>query len=104
MGGQEMDNFAGMGRAATTVFQILLGDFDYSELSLVGRLDTAIWFVSFMLLVNLIMLNMLLAIVLDRYTEVKGPGRRLRDALVSGLRALLSLEARKERRGPSHGD
>jgi len=51
---------------------MLLGDFDYQEMVQVGRLDTTIWFVSFMLLVVNIMLNMLLAIILDRYTEVKG--------------------------------
>jgi hypothetical protein len=70
--GQELDNFAGLDRATNTVFQILLGEFDYQEMVMVGRLDTTIWFVSFMLLVVNIMLNMLLAIILDRYTEVKG--------------------------------
>ncbi|CAK0892018.1 unnamed protein product [Prorocentrum cordatum] len=70
--GQELANFAGLDRATNSVFQILLGEFDYDEMVQVGRLDTVLWFVSFMLLVVNIMLNMLLAIILDRYTEVKG--------------------------------
>jgi len=70
--GQELESFAGLDRATSSVFQMLLGEFDYQEMVQVGRLDTTIWFVSFMLLVVNVMLNMLLAIILDRYTEVKG--------------------------------
>jgi len=37
-----------------------------------GRLTAGIWFSSYMVLVSLIMLNMLLAMVMDCYTHVKG--------------------------------
>jgi len=70
--GQEMLEFANLGRAWITVFRCLLGDFDWEAMTSVGRPQAGVWFVTFMVLVNLIMLNMLLAIVMDVYTEVKG--------------------------------
>jgi hypothetical protein len=70
--GQELDGFTNFGRAIISTFRIMLGDYDWQELVRVGRQQAAIWFVSFTWLVNLIMLNMLLAIVMDVYTEVKG--------------------------------
>merc|ERR1719253_491967 len=38
----------------------------------VGRLPATIWFWIFILLVNMVMLNMLLAVIMDVYTEVRG--------------------------------
>merc|ERR1712139_366737 len=55
-----------------SVFRIMLGDYDWDEMVRVGQQQTAVWFWSFTWLVNLIMLNMLLAIIMDTYTEVKG--------------------------------
>merc|ERR1719451_170305 len=55
-----------------TVFRIMLGDFDWETMNIIGRPQAAAWFWSFMWLVNMVMLNMLLAIVMDVYTEVKG--------------------------------
>merc|ERR1711920_497617 len=55
-----------------TVFRTLLGDFDYVALTEVGRSSALVWFMSFMVLLNLVMLNMLLAIVMDVYGDVKG--------------------------------
>merc|ERR1719253_1603769 len=37
-----------------------------------GRLPAIIWFWIFMMLVNMVMLNMLLAVIMDVYTEVRG--------------------------------
>jgi hypothetical protein len=50
---------------------IMLGDFDFGELSNEHLVTASLWFVSYMILVALIMLNMLLAIIMDIYTEVK---------------------------------
>jgi len=69
--GQEEEDFANFGRAFHTVFRIMLGDFEWEELREVGRPQAYIWFWSFQWLVVLIMLNMLLAIIMDVYTEVK---------------------------------
>merc|ERR1719158_781706 len=70
--GQEQDDFTNFGRASNAVFRIMLGDYDWDELTRVGRQQAGLWFWAFTWLVNLIMLNMLLAIVMDVYAEVKG--------------------------------
>jgi hypothetical protein len=70
--GQELEEFTTWGRVMTTVFRIMLGDYDWSAMIRIGRQQAAVWFWSFTWVVNLIMLNMLLAIVMDVYTEVKG--------------------------------
>jgi len=68
----ELASFATSGRALTSVFRILLGDFGWEELAHVGLSSSNFWFWSFIVVVQLIMLNMLLAIVMDVYMEVKG--------------------------------
>merc|ERR1711920_245597 len=45
---------------------------DWDKMIDVGRLQAMIWFFSFICLVNLVMLNMLLAMIMDTYTQVKG--------------------------------
>jgi hypothetical protein len=49
----------------------MLGDFDWDELETVGRAKAGTWFVLFMIFVNILLLNMLLAIVMDAYSDVK---------------------------------
>lgn len=55
-----------------TAFRIMHGDYDTADMTRVARHKAAIWYMAFTWLVNLVMLNMLLAIVMDVYTEVKG--------------------------------
>merc|ERR1719158_1398908 len=69
--GQEQDDFTNFGRASNAVFRIMLGDYDWDELTRVGRQQAGLWFWAFTWLVNLIMLNMLLAIVMDVYAKAK---------------------------------
>jgi len=70
--GKERAEFATTDRAAYTCFTILMGEFDWGALTAIGRLEAALWFVPFMILIFLVLLNMLLAIIMDTYTEVKG--------------------------------
>merc|ERR1712079_664648 len=70
--GQELEEFANFSRSFNTCFRVLLGDFDWERMIHVGRLQATIWFMSFTCLVNLVMLNLLLAIIIDVFTEVKG--------------------------------
>jgi hypothetical protein len=71
--GYEMQEFAGVRRANfPTCLRALLGDFDWDELKVVGRNEAAIWLVLFQVLIAILLLNMLVAIVLDTYLEVKG--------------------------------
>jgi len=69
--GQELSDFANGGRSVHTAFRILIGEFSWSEMIVVGRVQSYIWFTCFFVLVNWIMLNMLIAIVMDRYAQVK---------------------------------
>jgi len=70
--GQDLSEFANFNRAADSVFHVLLGDFEWEVMKDVGRLPAVLWFWSFMMLVNMVMLNMLLAVIMDVYTEVRG--------------------------------
>jgi len=49
-----------------------MGDFDIDSMYEAGRSMAVTWFVLFQVLTVLIMLNMLLAIVMDAYSDVKG--------------------------------
>mmetsp|Transcript_83569 Transcript_83569/g.190643 ORF Transcript_83569/g.190643 Transcript_83569/m.190643 type:complete len:854 (-) Transcript_83569:211-2772(-) len=70
--GRDLHDFATMPRSFQTCFLVLMGDFDLREMMQVGRSVAFMWFLSFMCLVLLVMLNMLLAIIMDTYTNVKG--------------------------------
>merc|ERR550514_1194194 len=68
--GKTMDDFATLPRAMNACFRMALGDFDWGDLSRNGRFEAGIYFWIFQILVVLVLLNMLLAIVMDAYTEV----------------------------------
>jgi len=69
--GHRLLQFSEIGTSLNTCFLIMIGDFDFAELSAEHPLTAVLWFWSYMILVSLIMLNMLLAIIMDVYTEVK---------------------------------
>merc|ERR1712087_168809 len=50
----------------------MLGDADVEQMTNVGRTSFNVWYWSFIWLVNFILLNMLLAIIMDVHTDVKG--------------------------------
>jgi len=70
--GREVEEYENFGRTYISVFRGLLGDFDFVALTEVGRLPAALWWGFFMVLVNCVMVNMLLAIIMDVYGSVKG--------------------------------
>jgi len=70
--GRDLNEFSTVLHSVDSCFQVLMGDFNITEMYESGRFTTMIWFTSFMGLVNLVMLNMLLAIIMDTYAEVKG--------------------------------
>lgn len=69
--GREVGDFTTFQRAINCCFRAMLGDFDWDDLSSIGRAEAGIWFWTFMILISMLMLNMLLAIVMDAYSEVK---------------------------------
>eukprot|EP00746_Dinoflagellata_sp_MGD_P012070 gnl/MRDRNA2_/MRDRNA2_125564_c0_seq1.p1 gnl/MRDRNA2_/MRDRNA2_125564_c0~~gnl/MRDRNA2_/MRDRNA2_125564_c0_seq1.p1 ORF type:complete len:285 (-),score=50.89 gnl/MRDRNA2_/MRDRNA2_125564_c0_seq1:333-1130(-) len=70
--GREVPEFSTFGRAFNACFAALMGEFDYEEMYAEAREMAPIWFWLFQALMALLMLNMLLAIIMDTYAEVKG--------------------------------
>jgi hypothetical protein len=89
--GQELVEFATFTRALTATFQMLLGELPGQEtepddefpLARAGRLEAALWVWSFCWVINLTMLNMLLAIVMDTYAAVRSDMPKDAETLVS---------------------
>jgi len=69
--GKDVVAFSTMDRSFPTLFRMLLRDFDYKEMEQDGRAFTFVLFVSFMWLMELVMLSMLIAIIMDCYSTVK---------------------------------
>eukprot|EP00746_Dinoflagellata_sp_MGD_P019260 gnl/MRDRNA2_/MRDRNA2_144749_c0_seq1.p1 gnl/MRDRNA2_/MRDRNA2_144749_c0~~gnl/MRDRNA2_/MRDRNA2_144749_c0_seq1.p1 ORF type:complete len:858 (-),score=133.15 gnl/MRDRNA2_/MRDRNA2_144749_c0_seq1:10-2394(-) len=70
--GREIEAFSTLERSFTTCFVVLMGDFDVAAMWEVGRGLAVVWFITFHVIIVLIMLNMLLAIIMDTYSDVKG--------------------------------
>jgi len=69
--GRSLDNYAHMGRTYSSLFLAMVGGFEWSEISAAGRAEAGVYAWTFAGLVTLMMLNMLIAIVMDSYSEVK---------------------------------
>mmetsp|Transcript_45191 Transcript_45191/g.104739 ORF Transcript_45191/g.104739 Transcript_45191/m.104739 type:complete len:1039 (-) Transcript_45191:51-3167(-) len=69
--GRRLENFTTFPRAVNTVFRLMLGDFDWEALRQVSMVEGACWLVITITIMNLLLLNMVLAIVMDGYSEVK---------------------------------
>merc|ERR1711904_29012 len=65
--GREVYGFTTFPRAMNSCFRLLLGDIDWGEISEIGRMEAGFWMWCFIIIVVLLMLNMLLAIVMDHY-------------------------------------
>jgi hypothetical protein len=57
--------------AVTTGFRALMGDFDFMAMYYVAPLNATLWFFIYMTFIFILMINMLLAIVMDAYATVK---------------------------------
>eukprot|EP00746_Dinoflagellata_sp_MGD_P142319 gnl/MRDRNA2_/MRDRNA2_75302_c0_seq1.p1 gnl/MRDRNA2_/MRDRNA2_75302_c0~~gnl/MRDRNA2_/MRDRNA2_75302_c0_seq1.p1 ORF type:complete len:354 (-),score=72.30 gnl/MRDRNA2_/MRDRNA2_75302_c0_seq1:202-1224(-) len=69
--GRELEEFSTYQRSISSSARLVLGEGDLEELQEVGRLQAGIWFWVFNILMVNIMLNMVIAIVMDSYVEVK---------------------------------
>eukprot|EP00746_Dinoflagellata_sp_MGD_P064876 gnl/MRDRNA2_/MRDRNA2_27050_c0_seq1.p1 gnl/MRDRNA2_/MRDRNA2_27050_c0~~gnl/MRDRNA2_/MRDRNA2_27050_c0_seq1.p1 ORF type:complete len:1273 (+),score=202.30 gnl/MRDRNA2_/MRDRNA2_27050_c0_seq1:3-3821(+) len=69
--GRRIGGFSTFQKSFGTCFAIACGDFDWALLVSEHALTATIWFWSFMILIFLVMLNMVLAIVMDVYTSVR---------------------------------
>jgi len=68
--GKKASDFTTVFRSVIACFRLLFLDFDWDELISVGRLDAFLWFLPFVLLVVIVLMNMLIAIVMDAYDSV----------------------------------
>eukprot|EP00928_Gymnodinium_smaydae_P027016 TRINITY_DN21032_c0_g1_i1.p1 TRINITY_DN21032_c0_g1~~TRINITY_DN21032_c0_g1_i1.p1 ORF type:complete len:823 (-),score=163.62 TRINITY_DN21032_c0_g1_i1:94-2562(-) len=68
--GQVTDSFATLFRSTCTCFRAMFGDWDWDAMKEVGREWAMIWFWLFCLIISVILLNMLLAILMDSYAAV----------------------------------
>lgn len=69
--GRRLTDFSSFTKSLGTCFAIICGEFDWIQMRGQNELTTIIWFWSFMVIVFLVLLNMVLAIVMDVYTEVR---------------------------------
>lgn len=69
--GRKLPNFTTLMRSANTVFRVMLGEFDWQSIREVSQVEGALWLICTLTVMNLLMLNMVLAIVMDGYTVVK---------------------------------
>jgi len=66
-----LESFSTIGRAFNTCFLAMFGDWDWEGMKEIGYSKAAFWFLSFMLVMVLVLLNMLLAIIMDAYQVEK---------------------------------
>ncbi|XP_050302328.1 polycystic kidney disease 2-like 2 protein [Anthonomus grandis grandis] len=69
--GSEVDDFRSFGEAMFTLLRTILGDFDYGAIRQSNWIIAPIYFLSFIILVFFVLLNMFLAIINDTYVDVK---------------------------------
>merc|ERR1719281_2343857 len=87
--GLEVEEFATIARSSFSAFRVLEGEFNWNEMHNVGRFPAAAWVVLFSVVIGYIMLNMLLAIIMDTYRQLKGGERVSLPHIVKHLRPVL---------------
>jgi hypothetical protein len=95
--GREVQSFTTTFRSMITCFRAMFGDFDFIEMQEVGRSDAIMWFLPFMILIVLILLNMLIAIVMDAHAEVVA-GLEHEDSITALTQKALRTKSRKWRK------
>ena len=66
-----MKVFSNLKYALFTQFRLILGDFDFQGIKQANRVWGPVWFITYVLLVFFVLMNMFLAIINDTYSEVK---------------------------------
>ncbi|KAF7270756.1 hypothetical protein GWI33_016297 [Rhynchophorus ferrugineus] len=69
--GSEVKSYSSFGLSMFTLLRTILGDFDYEEIHVANWFVAPIYFLSFIILVFFVLLNMFLAIINDTYADVK---------------------------------
>jgi len=69
--GQHVEDFATWDRAFVSCFLLTFGSWEWEEMKKVGILSAALWLWVFVLVISVLLLNMLLAILMDAYEMAK---------------------------------
>ncbi|XP_030753981.1 polycystin-2-like isoform X2 [Sitophilus oryzae] len=69
--GSEVKSYSTFGFSMFTLLRTILGDFDFEEIHKANWIVAPIYFLSFIILVFFVLLNMFLAIINDTYSDVK---------------------------------
>merc|ERR1719375_1024555 len=69
--GRKVEDFASFPHALHACFLMLLGEFDWHEMKSVGKAEAYLWFWTFNVVVLWVMFNMVLAIIMDSYMQIK---------------------------------
>lgn len=75
--GDRVEGFSSMGNSLETCINMLFGSFDYSTIQNVYRPASMLFYWAYMIIVSLVLLNMMLAIVVDAYAEVSSEKNRV---------------------------
>ena len=97
--GRDVEAFGNLPRSLHSSFRMLFGDWDWAPMEEVSRSGAYLWFTMFMVLCAIILLNMLLAIILDNYMDVKrvsASAQSLTDQFHE-MRRRRQMQKRKER-------
>eukprot|EP00927_Polykrikos_kofoidii_P019342 TRINITY_DN19030_c0_g1_i2.p1 TRINITY_DN19030_c0_g1~~TRINITY_DN19030_c0_g1_i2.p1 ORF type:complete len:866 (-),score=138.98 TRINITY_DN19030_c0_g1_i2:486-3083(-) len=70
MFGQDLEDYATVARATHSCFLAIFGEWNWDLMGDIGMFKAAVWFWLFQLIMVLILLNMLLAIIMEAYSEV----------------------------------
>ncbi|ENN82666.1 hypothetical protein YQE_00964, partial [Dendroctonus ponderosae] len=69
--GSQTDEFRSFGQSMFTLLRTILGDFDYEKISNANWIVAPVYFLTYIILVFFVLLNMFLAIINDTYADVK---------------------------------
>lgn len=69
--GEQLYEWSEIGRAVHSTFGMTLGNFQYDRLHSVAPVSAAVWFWAYVLLALFVLLNVLIAIIMDHYLMVK---------------------------------
>eukprot|EP00304_Pavlova_gyrans_P012362 CAMPEP_0206063102 /NCGR_PEP_ID=MMETSP1466-20131121/58059_1 /ASSEMBLY_ACC=CAM_ASM_001126 /TAXON_ID=44452 /ORGANISM="Pavlova gyrans, Strain CCMP608" /LENGTH=689 /DNA_ID=CAMNT_0053438471 /DNA_START=131 /DNA_END=2200 /DNA_ORIENTATION=+ len=96
--GMDVAKFSDFTNSYFTLFLIILGEFDFVELRLANDLLGPVLFISYIVIVFLILFNMFLAIIGDAYVRVKERTGAYEDPFMRNIRAGFSARKRKRLR------
>lgn len=95
--GQDLLDFATIDRALHACFRAMLGDWDWEAMGKIGIHKAFAWFFAFMLVMVMVLLNMLVAILMEAYGVVKEDAKNA-DSLFQQTKNILRRHQQTKRK------